>query len=99
MKDRYENKNEDFKAIELIANSEIESLKELELMFKENLLPLRERYVFYFIGKQDFKNGVVRKKWNDEKGSYVAWNLKSDWRERYLQYHRQFRYSVVVFWQ
>ncbi|TWO29624.1 hypothetical protein E1J38_014975 [Seonamhaeicola sediminis] len=94
MKDRYENKQEDSIAIRLIEDRKIDNLNQLENLFSEELLPLRERYVFYFIGIKHSLNPELKEFWNTDNCPYRFWNLKSDWWERYLQYYRPMKLKL-----
>lgn len=94
MESSYQNKDEDNKAIELIIKSNCKDLIQIKKLFKENLIPIREKYFFYFFGKQHSINMKDKNQWGTDMCKFKFYGVQSDWWESYLPYYRSMKMKI-----
>lgn len=94
-KNYYENEVEDKKAINLINDSECETIDDLAEIFEAKNIPLRERYLFFFIGKRHQINPIDKLKWGTDKCKYKISFHHYNWWEKYLNYEMPMKIKLI----
>lgn len=81
-------------AVELINKIKIDNLNQLEIEFQKNNLPLKDKYVFYYISLMHQQNPEDKNSWGTESCKYRFYSLKSSWWKKYLEYERPIKQKL-----